>query len=277
MHGSEIGALVRKHIKGSIARVGGSVDQLISYQDDIRIQDINILDGGFGSIKSMSQGKGWREIGAIVSRKIKQEVKHLCYGDRVALDRKTIELDMHFAQKHQSLERKFNASISSNVIEHSPNVIFLLLNFHFITNENGWLFHAIPNYRYTYDRFRVPTSIKHFIEDFENHKTFTDETHINDYIQSAIERDGWQRDFHDKYPIKYPYMHFHVFDEVNTKELFQLMFEEVTVDVLRNNRFSDNVVICRNKLNKNFYEKYAELIEEVKNDKYLKKSIKENT
>lgn len=273
MHGSEIDRLVQKHIKGCIARVGGSVDQLIGYQDDITVKDINILDGGFGSIKSMSQGKGWREIGAIVSRKIKQEVKHIYYGDRVALDRKTFELDMHFSQKYQSLQRKFNASISSNVIEHSPNVIFLLLNFHFITNENGWLFHAIPNYRYTYDRFRLPTSIEHFIDDFETHKTFTDETHTNDYIQSAIERDGWQRNFHDKYPVKYPYMHFHVFDESNTKELFQLMFEDVTVDVLRNERFSDNVVICRNKLNKNFYEKYAELIESVKNDKYLKKSI----
>jgi hypothetical protein len=269
IYNSGIDELVAKRIKGNIARVGGSVDQVINYKKNVAVQDINILDGGFGSIKSVFQGKSWSELNRIVTRKIKQEIKHLMYGDKIALDRKTIELDMHFVQLNHELKHKFDASISSNVVEHSPNVIFFLLNFYLITKEDGWLFHAIPNHRYTYDRFRLPTSLEHFIHDFEVRSTFSDTTHEQDYIQSAIEKDGWQKEFHKKFPVSYPFMHFHVFDENNTKELFSTIFEEVTCDVIRNDRFSDNVVLCRNRLNKQFADKYAGLIDEVKNGSYL--------
>ena len=273
MYSSGIDKLVEKKIKGNVARVGGSVDQLIHYKKNMAVQDINILDGGFGSIRSVFQGNGWFDFKSIVTRKIKQEIKHVIYGNRIALDRKTIELDMHFVQKYQELRQKFDASISSNVIEHSPNVIFFLLNFHLITKEDGWLFHALPNYRYTYDRFRSPTPLEHFVNDFEAHQIFSDSSHVQDYIQSAIERDGWQREFHKKFPVSYPFMHFHVFDETNTKELFSTIFEDVTCDVIKNEHFADNVVLCRNRLNRQFVEKYADLIEEVKNGSYLPANI----
>lgn len=273
MYSSGIEELVAKKIKGNIARVGGSVDQVINYQKDIAVQDINILDGGFGSIKTVFQGNSWSELKSIVTRKIIQEIKHVRYGDKIVLDRNTIELDMHFVQLNQELKHKFDASISSNVIEHSPNVIFFLLNFHLITKEDGWLFHAIPNHRYTYDRFRLPTSLEHFIHDFEAHSTFSDATHKQDYIQSAIEKDGWQKEFHKKYPVSYPFMHFHVFDENNTKELFSTIFEDVTCDVIKNDHYADNVVLCRNRLNKKFADKYAGLIDEVKNGSYLSAHI----
>ena len=269
LYSSDIGELVKKHISGHVARVGGSVDQMISYNKNMEVQDINILDGGFGSIKSLMQGSSWSDFKRILNRKVRQEIKHTLWGERISLDRKTIELDMHFAIQNKSLLNRFDASISSNVIEHSPNVIFFLLNFHFITKENGWLYHAIPNYRYTYDRFRHPTPLEHFFEDFEGRQTFSDVSHAEDYIQSAIVKDGWQKKFHEEFPITYPYMHFHVFDEHNTKELFEKIFEDVTCDVLRSDSFSDNLVICRNKLNKNFVEKYGDLIEEVKNSTYF--------
>jgi hypothetical protein len=176
---------------------------------------------------------------------------------------------MHFAQKNNKFLEKFDSVISSNVLEHSPNLIFFLLNFHFIAKEDGYQFHALPNYRYTYDRFRSPTKLEHFIQDFVCHQSFDDKQHNEDYIQSAIEKDGWQKDFHGRYPVAYPYMHFHVFDEFNTLELFKFIFEEVTVDVIRDDQFSDNLVFYKNKLNKSFCEKYFNLIEEVKNGEYL--------
>ena len=269
MYSSGIDNLVARQIRGNVARVGGSVDQLMNYKKEIVVHDINILDGGFGSIKSVSQANSWSDVKKIFSRKLRQEIKHVLYGDRVSLDRKTIELDMHFAQRNIALHHKLDCSISSNVIEHSPNVIFLLLNFHLITKEDGWLFHALPNYRYTYDRFRSPTPLSHFTNDFELYQSFSDASHVQDYIQSAIDKDGWQKDFHKIFPVAYPFMHFHVFDEENTMSLFSFIFEDVTCDVIRNDRFSDNVVLCRNRLNKNFIEQYGELVEKVKNGSFL--------
>jgi len=267
--GSNIQEKVNQSIKGNVARVGGSVDQLVTYGKHSNVQDINIIDGGFGSVKNIAEGKTLSEIPRICYRKVKQEIKYILSGDRVSLDRKTIRLDMHFAQERSELLNKFDASISSNVLEHSPNIIYLLLNFHLITKENGWMFHALPNHEYTFDRFREPTQLEHFIDDFESHTSFTDRSHDQDYIQSAIEKDGWQREFHKKYPVNYPFMHYHVFNKVNTEALFSYIFEDVCCDLLRTEQFSDNVVLCRNKLNKDFMKKHQHLINDIKAGKYL--------
>jgi hypothetical protein len=99
------------------------------------------------------------------------------------------------------------------------------------------------------------------INDFINNTDCHDNFHNNDYIQSAIEKHGWQRSFHEKYPVSYPYMHFHVFDENNVKELFELIFEDVHVDVLKNEKHSDVLVVVKNILNSNFVSQYREIIE----------------
>jgi hypothetical protein len=192
---------------------------------------------------------------------VRQELFWYLKGESESRDRKTIVLDMHFAMQHQELKHRFDASVSSNVIEHSPNPIFLFLNFYFITKELGYQFHAIPNYRYTFDQFRMPTPLEHFIDDFEKMTWFDDTTHTEDYKMSAIEKHGWQKPFHEKYPVAYPYMHFHVFDEQNVLELANFMFEGVQVDVLKNEKYGDNVLFFKNKLNPAFEEKYAKTIE----------------
>lgn len=225
LYDSNLYIKVNEKIRGKIARAGGSVRQLLQYEG-CEIHDINLLDGGFG----------------------------------ISSPEKTLILDMHTAYKKPELLNNFDCSISSNMIEHSYNPILLLLNFYFITNKEGYQFHAIPNYRYTYDLFRSPTPLTHLIEDFEKMTDQSDTTHNEDYVQSAVIKHGWQREFHKKYPITYPYIHFHVFDEHNVKDLMEFMFEEVTVDVIRTKEFSDTVVLFRNTLNKRFIDKYHELI-----------------
>lgn len=269
VYGSDLDERVGKHIRGNVARVGGSVNQLLQYGDKLKVQDINVIDGGFGSIKNITEGSSVNEFLKISARRLKQEIKYRLKGNSVSLDRKTIRLDMHFASERIDLEHKFDASISSNVLEHSPNIIFLLLNFHFITKQDGWMFHAIPNHEYTFDRFREPTELAHFVADFENYMSFEDMSHNEDYVQSAIIKDGWQKEFHQKYPVQYPFMHFHVFNKTNTEELFRHVFEEVHCDLLTDSQFSDNVVLCRNNLNPEFVKRYAFLIEKVKNGSYL--------
>lgn len=73
---------------------------------------------------------------------------------------------------------------------------------------------------------------------------------------------GWQRSFHESYPVAYPYIHFHVFDEHNTRELFELMFEDVQVDVLKTEEFSDNVAIARNSLKPGFVSEFGRVARE---------------
>jgi len=261
LHNTDIEALVNKNIQGKVARIGGRMNQIVTYQN-CKVTDINIIDGGYGRVWnrfSIYSIKDWLNTN---KRRLRQEVVWLLHGEREMRDRKTVILDMHFARLDASLENCFDATISSNVIEHSPNPIWFFLNFYFITKENGYQFHAIPNYRYTFDVYRQPTPVEHIIEDFENKIWFEDNTHNADYTMSAIEKHGHQRSFHEKYPVSYPFMHFHVFDEENVRQLAEFMFEDVTVDCLRTDKFGDNVLFFRNKLKAAFLEKYSTQIEE---------------
>jgi FkbM family methyltransferase len=226
IYDTDLHSMVNRLVRGNVARVGGAVQQLLQYRN-CAVTDINLADGGYGKATS---------------------------GDH------TIIMDIHDALRKSDMKEKFDCLISSNVIEHSYNPILFLLNCHFVTKESGYQFHAIPNYRYTYDVFRRPTSLEHMIEDFENFADSTDHSHNADYVQSAVEKHGWQREYHKKYPVVYPYMHYHVFDEFNTAELMRFVFQDVTTDVIRTEAFGDSLVFFRNTLNQEFFNRYGDLI-----------------
>ena len=237
---------VNQKVKGRIARVGGTVNQLLLYKN-CTVDDLNVADGGYGSGNALFK----------MRKCIQEEIRFLRRGWKIPRARKTILLDMHKAYKQEALFSKYDAIVSSNVIEHSPNPIWLLLNFHFLAKPGGYQYHAIPNYRYTYDMYRKPTLVEHMIEDFEKLTNEADKVHNEDYIQSAIEKHGNRREFHKKHPVAYPNMHFHVFDETNTRELFEFMFEDVENDVIRTEEFGDNVVLCRNTLRPGFIKEFG--------------------
>ena len=232
---------VKLHIAGKIARVGGSVNQLLTYQNCI-VEDINLLDGGYGIVRNINGARTPFQMFKVIQRYLSQERKYLLHGYAIPRDRKTISLDMHNACDNPSFADRYDAVISSNMIEHSPNPIFLLLNFYFVARKGGYQYHAIPHYKYTFDVYRTPTSLEHMIEDFEHKTDKSDTSHSEDYVQSAIEKHGWQKSFHEKYPVAYPYMHFHVFDERNIRQLFEFMFEDVVTDVLTTKEFLSNPI-----------------------------------
>jgi len=255
---SEIRDRVAKSVRGHVARVGGTMDQLVSYEN-CRVKDINLIDGGFGSVKKI---RTVANILSLAKYYMRQEFEYWRTGGASSRDRKTLILDMHYAYTQSNFFNRFDCLISSNMIEHSPNPIWLLLNFYFFTRVDGFQYHAIPHYQYTYDCFRKPTRLEHFIKDFERMIDKSDKSHSEDYIQSAIVKHGWQKTFHETHPVAYPYMHYHVFDEDNVRSLFDFMFEDVTNDIIKDDRFSDNVVICRNRLKPSFIKKYESLIRE---------------
>lgn len=260
LYKSKIQMVLDNNLKGHIARVGGAVNQLIHY-DDCVIEDINLPDGGYGTIGTFDSFLNIRNNYRLVKRYINQEIDYLKEGYKVSRDRKTIILDLHDAFTRPDLKSRYDCSISSNMIEHSPNPIFLLLNFYYITRVDGYQFHAIPNYKYTYDCYRKPTSLGHMIQDFKKKMDKDDTTHGIDYYQSAVVKHGWQKKFHQIYPVAYPYMHFHVFDLHNTEDLIGLMFEDVVVDVIKTEQFSDNVIAFKNRLNGKFLSKYGKIVE----------------
>ena len=261
--GTNITTRVDDLICGRIARVGGSVNQLLVYGKSTikQVVDFNLLDDFFGARSVRSA----RDIGLyykFLKTYVRQELGWLLKGYAVPRDRKTLILDVHKAYMHNEMRAAYDSVISSNLIEHSPNPIFLLLNLHYLVRKDGYHFHAIPHYKYTYDCHRKPTPLAHFIEDFENRIDESDKTHNEDYCQSAIDKHGSMRKFHEKYPVAPPYIHFHVFDEFNTRELIEFMFQDVTNDVLKTEKYSDNVVLFSNKLNVDFVARYQPLIDE---------------
>lgn len=247
---------IEAEAKGLVARIGGYVNQFPCYQG-CTVEDINIPDGGYGALASFADVSRFiRSTG----RLMKQELKYALKGAQIPRDRKTIIMDAHNAQCVPELQQKYRGILSSNVLEHSPNPIFLLMNFNYLVAEDGFHFHAIPCYRFTFDSYRKPTPVQHFLQDFEEMTTAQDTSHNQDYIDSAIEKHGWQREFHKKYPVAYPYMHFHVFDEDNVYQLFNSIFEDVKVELLRTAEFSDVIVFCSNRLKPEFMTKYGHLL-----------------
>lgn len=257
---TDIEKKIHDRIRGKIVRIGGTVNQIVDYRH-AKVTDINLLDGGHGYIKRIRDIRSIRNLLGTVKRFATQEYKRFKFGQKIPLDRKTIVLDTHDAYKHPKLKHKFDCLISSNVVEHSPNPLFFLLNCYFLTKKGGYQYHCIPHYRYTFDMYRKPTPFPHFIEDFKKKTDLSDTTHVVDYVQSAIEKHGWQRKLHKVYPIAYPHMHHHVFDEFNTREMAEFMFEDVTNDIFRTAENQDNVVIFRNTLNESFLQKYSTFVD----------------
>lgn len=250
---------LNEKVRGRIARIGGSVNQLLSY-DNCTVEDFNMFDGGFGKIRT-----GWKSV--LSPRKfIKEEWRFYKEGWKIPRGRKTRIIDMHYAYREKALFGRYDAVVTSNVIEHSPNPVWFLLNLYYIGKPKGYQYHAIPHYQYTYDIHRIPTTLEHIILDFETFTGQNDTTHTQDYVQSAIDKHGWQREFHKKYPLIYPYIHFHVFDESNTRSLFEFIFEEVENDVIRTNEFGDNIVLFRNILKSSFINRYGKLIAKYQQD-----------
>lgn len=250
---TDIDVKVNRELKGLLGRIGGRVEQLYKYYDCV-VEDINIVNQ-----QSAKYGKSL--IGSIRYGYdlLEQEVRFWRKGYWAVRDRKSFFFDIHEAFNRPEFHNKYDGILSSNVVEHSHNTIWFFLNMHFILKDEGYQYHAIPYCKYTFDCYRQPTELGHFIEDFENMVDMDDyKEHAEDYFQSAI-KSGWEK---QRYDIKYPGLHYHVFDEMNIKQLLEYMFEDVMVDIIKTEKYSDVLVLFRNTLKKSFKEKSSRKIDE---------------
>lgn len=249
--GSDIEEKVNRCMKGSLGRIGGKVNQLFKY-NNCTVEDINIFNLRKQKFGSSFLGKLRYKYDLL-----EQEVRFWRKGYAAVRDRKCSFFDAHYAFKQIPLHGQFNGILSSNVIEHSYNTILFMLNLHLLGKENAYQFHAIPHYKYTFDKFRKPTPCNHFIQDYVNAIGENEnDQHAQDHYDSA-NKSGFAQEF-----PRYPGIHCHVFDEYNTRELIEFMFEEVTVDIIKTREFSDILVLFKNKLNPQFKKKYYKYFQE---------------
>jgi SAM-dependent methyltransferase len=132
----------------------------------------------------------------------------------------------------------FDFVYSDNVLEHTPNIIFALMEQIRITKPGGFVYAVIPNKNYTFDKLRKPTPLeilkskfhedtlkytleealdidKNSLEHFS--KNYSESDQINVAKKILTEDDGGQ--------------HFHVFDDVNTLELLKYLTEIADIEI----------------------------------------------
>jgi SAM-dependent methyltransferase len=132
---------------------------------------------------------------------------------------------------------RFDFVYSDNVLEHTPNTIFALMEQIRITKPGGFIYAVIPNKKYTYDKLRKSTSLEILKSKFHE-DTFrytldealdivrNSQVYVNNYSESdqikvaekiLAENDGSQ--------------HFYVFDDINTLELLKYLTEIADIEI----------------------------------------------
>jgi SAM-dependent methyltransferase len=71
---------------------------------------------------------------------------------------------------------------SSHVMEHLPNPLFGLFEWHRVLRAGGLLYLVVPDKRYTFDAPRPLTAVEHLIGDFAHATQVADEAHVRAFI-----------------------------------------------------------------------------------------------
>ena len=125
--------------------------------------------------------------------------------------------------------------LSSHNLEHISNPIKALKEWRRVVKPGGIVIVLLPDYRRTFDHRRKPTPIEHMLQDYELGKDESDLTHLEEILElHDLSRDraaGSKEQFRQRSleNLRNRCLHHHVFDECNSRELF----EAVEFTVLR--------------------------------------------
>jgi hypothetical protein len=130
--------------------------------------------------------------------------------------------------------------LSAHSLEHIANPVLALKEWTRVLKPNGTLIVILPDYRRTFDHLRKPTAVAHMIEDYEQDIDETDLTHLPEILElHDLNRDraaGTREQFRERSLRNFENrcLHHHVFDERNSRELFESVGLSVrVVDLLR--------------------------------------------
>ncbi|MFN8671411.1 MAG: methyltransferase domain-containing protein [Candidatus Sericytochromatia bacterium] len=161
--------------------------------------------------------------------------------------------------------------IANHFLEHAENPIRTIENIFRVLKNNGILYMAIPDKRYTFDKNRERTKLEHIIDEYLNCSYLKNrEEHYLDFNNGNIEDAKIQLQAH--YSI-----HFHIWQKEDLEELFSyikntLNFKFEIEEILYN--YIENICILRKKevfiSNEEFNELYEKGYKAFKNKEYIK-------
>lgn len=155
------------------------------------------------------------EIGPLDAPLISKEEGNIKYLDYLSHDEL---LKRHSARRNQakivtpdyvvsgqsltsSIKERFDFIIACHVIEHVPNMIGWLNDVQGLLNDEGVLFLAVPDKRYTFDILRQETSLSHILNDHLRREYSPDFEHVFEHFfmkRELSSREIWTGKFQEK-------------------------------------------------------------------------------
>jgi len=123
-------------------------------------------------------------------------------------------------------DRSYEFVLSSHNLEHISNPVRALKEWERVTKPGGAIVVILPDYRHTFDHRRRPTPVAHMLEDYERSVDETDLSHVAEILElhdlTLDPAAGSREKFHERSLRNFENrcLHHHVFDELNSRELF---------------------------------------------------------
>jgi SAM-dependent methyltransferase len=140
--------------------------------------------------------------------------------------------------------------IANNFLEHCEDPINTLKNFFRVVRPGGVLFLVVPNKRSNIDQMRPPTTIDHIVRDHRKgpHKSRVE--HYRDWTRMVLGVPEPDVTTHaDKLMQEKYSIHYHVFTEFETIELFCLLHRQYKIpfvfEYVANNGCHETIVVAR--------------------------------
>jgi predicted SAM-dependent methyltransferase len=139
---------------------------------------------------------------------------------------------------HGIADHRYDFLLSSHNLEHISNPIKALKEWIRVVKARGAMIIVLPDYRRTFDHRRKPTPVEHMIEDYERGMDERDLTHLTEILElhdlSLDLAAGTRENFRQRSLRNYENrcLHHHVFDEHNSRELFEVAGLSVEVQEL---------------------------------------------
>jgi len=135
-------------------------------------------------------------------------------------------------------DHAYDFVLSSHSLEHIANPVKAVREWTRVVKPRGAIIIILPDYRHTFDHRRRPTLVQHMIEDYERGTDERDLTHLPEILElhdlsldlAAGTNDNFKqrslRNFENRC------LHHHVFDERNSRELFEAIGLSIEVQEL---------------------------------------------
>lgn len=90
------------------------------------------------------------------------------FKDRPEMWKKIVETDILVKTDDywKYTKQKFDCVIANHVIEHTNDIIYWLQSISRLLKKNGYIFLAIPDKKYSFDKYRSNTTFTHIVTDF---------------------------------------------------------------------------------------------------------------